>query len=142
MLWTVFRQPKIGDIYLMMFTGSESEQHGYRPGLVFQNNTGNEYSPNIIALPLTSSIKKRNQPTHVFISSKDTGLKMDSIVLCENPERMSKKKIGCYITTLPKHYMAMVAEASILASSAISFVDPERLLYLWYKASELNTTAA
>lgn len=52
------RVPQIGEVYLMKFGGSGSEQSGWRPGVVFQNNMGNAYSPNIIALPLTSSLKK------------------------------------------------------------------------------------
>ena len=95
------RQPQIGDIYLMHFGGSGNEQRGWRPGLVFQNNLGNLHSPNIIALPLTSSIKKSNQPTHVVIPAEGTGLAKDSMVLCENPERMSKDRLGNYLTTIP-----------------------------------------
>lgn len=87
------RQPQIGDVYLMQFGGSGSEQNGWRPGIVFQNNIGNAYSPNIIALPLTSQIKKANQPTHVVLPAKETGLRKDSMVLCENPERMSKDRL-------------------------------------------------
>lgn len=132
------RKLRIGDVYLMNFGGTGCEQHGWRPGIVFQNNVGNAHSPNIIALPLTSSIKKAGQPTHVFISSKDSGLRKDSIVLCENPERMSKDRIGNYLTTLSKEDMARVAAASILASSAISFIDPDVLLSLWQKALSLN----
>lgn len=134
------KQPLIGDIFLMKFTGCGSEQCGWRPGLVFQNNIGNTYSPNIIALPLTTSIKKRSQPTHVFVPCKGTGLMNDSIVLCENPERMSKDRVGRYITKLPRYYMARVAAASLLASSAISFLDKETLLLLWQKAMTLNAT--
>ena len=61
------RYPRIGDVYMMRFSGSGNEQTGWRPGLVFQNNTGNYFSPNIIALPFTSSIKKSEQPTHVLV---------------------------------------------------------------------------
>lgn len=135
------RQPKIGDIYLMRFGGSGSEQSGWRPGLVFQNNVGNKYSPNIIALPLTTAIKKCSQPTHVFIPSEGTGLRADSMVLCENPERMSKEKIGQYITTLPDEYMAKVAAANLLSSAAISYIDPDTLLSLWQQAIALNEPA-
>ena len=134
------RQPQIGDIYLMHFGGSGNEQRGWRPGLVFQNNLGNLYSPNIIALPLTSSIKKSNQPTHVVIPADGTGLAKDSMVLCENPERMSKERIGNYLTTIPAQYMSKVAIANLLASSAISFNDPDVLLSVWQKAIALNST--
>lgn len=135
------RQPQIGDVFYMRFGGSGSEQGGWRPGLVFQNNLGNTYSPNIIALPLTSHLKKTNQPTHVVLPADKTGLARDSMVLCENPERMSKERIGNYITTLSTEYMAEIASANILASSAIAFIDPEALLSLWQQAISLNAAS-
>lgn len=131
---------RIGDVYLMQFSGVGSEQQGWRPGLVFQNNVGNHYSPNIIALPFTTAIKKVNQPTHVFVPREGTGLLKDSMVLCENPERMSKEKIGRYLTSLSDEYMAKIAEANLLASSAISFIDPGHLLEIQRKAISLNAT--
>ena len=132
------RVPQIGDIFLMKFSGSCNEQNGWRPGLVFQNNTGNVYSPNIIALPLTTAIKKTGQPTHVVIPAAENGLKKTSMVLCENPERMSKEKIGQYITTLSNDDMKKVVSANLLATSAISFLDVESLTTIWKKASALN----
>lgn len=123
---------------MMKFTGSGNEQSGWRPGLVFQNNVGNSYSPNIIAIPLTTSIKKANQPTHVVVYANDSGLLKDSMVLCENPERMSKANIGKYITTLSDKYMKQIAEANILASSAIAYLDMSALQVIWEKAIALN----
>lgn len=131
--------PQIGEIYMMRFGGSANEQTGWRPGLVFQNNVGNAHSPNIIALPLTSVIKKAQQPTHVVVKANNTGLKMDSMVLCENPERMSKERLGDYITTLSDEYMKEVAEASLLSSSVISYLDIEVLVSIWKKAVALNS---
>lgn len=133
------KQPKIGDIFYMNFSGSGSEQNGWRPGLVFQNNIGNIYSPNIIALPLTSSLKKIDQPTHVVLPAIETGLRLDSMVLCENPERMSKDRIGDYIVTISDDYMKLIAKASLLATSAISFVDLELLTAIWHEAIKLNS---
>lgn len=132
------RQPKIGDVYLMKFTGNGNEQCGWRPGLVFQNNKGNTYSPNIIALPMTSALKKTSQPTHVVLPADETGLAKDSMVLCENPERMSKERLGNYLTSLPKEYMSKIAVANLLATSAIAYIDPEMLLSVWQKASAFN----
>ncbi len=126
----------------MNFGGQGNEQKGWRPGLVFQNNLGNQHSPNIIALPLTSSLKKSNQPTHVVIPADGTGLVKDSMVLCENPERMSKERMGTYLTSIPAEYMAKVAVANLLATSAISFIEPDILLTVWQKAIMLNATVA
>ena len=125
------KHPQIGDVYMMRFGGEGSEQSGWRPGLVFQNNKGNIYSPNTIVLPLTSAKKKLNQPTHVFVRAEDSGLKLDSVVLCES-----------YITTLSDSYMQKVAVANLLASSAISFLDIDALYSAWEKASMLNAAPA
>ena len=132
------RIPRIGEVYSMYFDGIGSEQGGWRPGVVFQNNVGNTKSPNIIALPLTSSLKKLGMPTHVLVQSSDSGLKYDSVVLCENPERMSRDRMGRYITTLSDRYMKEIAAASLLATSAISFLDKESLLQIWERAIKLN----
>lgn len=136
------RQPQIGDVYLMNFGGQGNEQKGWRPGIVFQNNIGNKHSPNIIALPLTSSLKKSNQPTHVVLPASETGLAKDSMVLCENPERMSKERLGNYLTTIPEEYMAKIAVANLLATSAISFIEPDILLMVWQKSLMLNAAVA
>lgn len=134
--------PRIGEVYSVYFTGSGSEQSGWRPGVVFQNNVGNKNSPNIIVLPITSSLKKLNMPTHVLVKSEDTGLFVDSMVICENPERMSKTKLGKFITKLSDEYMSKIAEASLLATSAIAYLDEESLLRAWRKSRQLNAVTA
>ena len=136
------RKIQIGDVYLMKFGGEGNEQQGWRPGVVFQNNTGNAYSPNIIALPLTSSLKKREQPTHVVLPAEEIGLVRDSMVLCENPERMSKEKMGKYLTKIPDEFMAQIAIANLLATSAISFINPEILTQVWQQSLQLNAVAS
>ena len=133
--------PKIGDVYCMYFNGTESEQSGWRPGVIFQNNTANTHSPNVIALPLTSSLKKLYLPTHVLVRAEDSGLKYDSVVLCENPERMSKRKIGKYITSLSNQYMEQIATASLLATSGISYLTKESLIQTWERTIQLNDVA-
>lgn len=133
------RTPRIGEVYMMRFDGTGSEQSGWRPALVFQNNIGNTYSPNVILLPLTSKLKKSNQPTHVVIPAEGTGLARDSMVLCENPVSVSKDKLGRYLTTLPDEYMSKVAEAHLLATSAIAFINPAVILALRERAARMNT---
>lgn len=125
----------------MCFEGSGNEQSGWRPGIVFQNNVGNLHSPNLIALPLTTSMKKLDMPTHVLVSSKDTGLRFDSVVLCENPVCISKSKVGKYITILPDFYMKKIAIAYLIATSAISFMELSDLVGVWEKSIRLNDTS-
>ena len=135
------KTPRIGDVYLVRFEGSGSEQTGVRPAVVFQNNMGNLHSPNVIVLPLTSKYKKPNQPTHVIVPADGTGLKLNSMVLCENPVCISKHKLQKYMTTLPQEYMAKIAEANLLASSAICYIDPTILKGLWERAARMNSVS-
>ena len=133
--------PVIGDVYLMKFDGTGNEQKGLRPGVVFQNNVGNAHSPNIIALPLTSAIKKTAQPTHVIVYAADSGLQKDSMVLCENPEKMSKTKLVKYIGHLSDEYMRKIATANLIATAAVSFLTIEDMLAVWKKSVQLNCAA-
>ena len=133
-----YRTPKIGEVYMTMFEGSGNEQSGWRPALIFQNNTGNTHSPNVIVLPLTSKLKKVNQPTHVVIRASESGLVKDSMVLCENPTSISKNRLGKYLTTLPSEYMCMIARAHMLATSAIAFIDPNMIQSILEQSLRLN----
>lgn len=132
------RIPKIGEIYMMEFDGTDHCQAGKRPGIILQNNVGNANSPNIIAVPLTSCLKKRNMPSHVVIPAAETDLARDSLALCENPTCLSKTAIGFYITTLPEKYMKDVAKAIMIAIGAISFLDEDELSGVWRTTKKLN----
>ena len=133
------RTPQFGDVYLVRLDGTGSEQSGLRPAVIFQNNIGNAYSPNVTVLPMTSRIKKSKQPTHVVIRSGDSGLLRDSMVLCENPVCVSKEKLGSYLATLSIEQMSMIAEANLMASCAIACIDPELLIGIWQRAAKLNS---
>lgn len=123
---------------MMEFQGVGSEQSGVRPGIVVQNDVGNRYSPNVIVVPMTTK-KKHRQPTHVWLAAKENGLPRDSTVLCENPERMSKTRLGAYVTHLPDETMKKVATAYLTATSLVSFLDRDELLFLWEQAKVLNS---
>lgn len=132
--------PKIGEVYAMKFEGHGSAQQGWRPGIVFQNNVGNMYSPNLIAIPLTSSIKRLDMPTHVFVPAS-CGLPRDSMALCENVCCMPKDSVGTYITTLPDDIMSNIAVANLMASASISYLNLNQLVSAWQQASKLNQVA-
>lgn len=134
------RDIKIGSVYYMKFDGDYSEQFGWRPGVVIQNNIGNKYSPNIIAVPLTTSMKKLQMPTHVVLSKSDSGVINDSVVLCENPQRVSKHKIGSFISNLPEKYMKEIAVACAVSMPLISFLDEQSLVRLWGSVKKFACT--
>ena len=100
-----------GDMYIVNLNPFKgSEQGGTRPVLVLQNNTGNYYCPTLIVAPLSSKIKKRNQPTH-FLLKKGRGLFMDSIVELEQIKTIDKSRVQRYIGKITKKQMAGIENA-------------------------------
>ena len=70
-----------------------SEQGGIRPVLIIQNDTGNKYSPTVIAAAITSQTGKNRLPTHIEIGSQENGLKSDSVVLAEQIRTIDKSRL-------------------------------------------------
>jgi len=70
-----------------------SEQGGIRPVLIVQNDTGNKYSPTVIAAAITSQTGKNKLPTHIEIGSEENGLKSDSVVLTEQIRTIDKSRL-------------------------------------------------
>ena len=86
---------KRGDIYyadLSPVVGSE--QGGIRPVLIIQNDTGNRYSPTVIAAAITSQTGKARLPTHIDLPVDGScGLSRDSIILLEQVRTLDKKRL-------------------------------------------------
>lgn len=80
-----------------------SEQGGFRPVLVIQNDIGNHYSPTIIIAPITTKGSiKANVPTHKELN--DTcGLPKKSIVLLEQIRTIDKSRLKNYVGQISIH---------------------------------------
>ncbi|MDF2635117.1 MAG: transcriptional modulator of MazE/toxin, MazF [Pelosinus sp.] len=103
---------KRGDIYyanLSPVVGSE--QGGHRPVLVIQNDVGNKYSPTIIVVAITSQISKAKLPTHVEITTKQSSLEKDSVILLEQLRTIDKRRLKEKVSHLSEDIMGMVDES-------------------------------
>lgn len=74
-----------------------SEQGGVRPVLIVQNDLGNQSSPTVIVVPLTSRPKRLRQPTHVLIDPPEGGLTLPSQALCEQVRTLEKTRLTAYL---------------------------------------------
>ena len=65
-----------GELYYAdLSKGVGSEQEGYRPVLIIQNDVGNKYSPTVIVAAVTSKVGvKPKLPTHYFLEAGTIGL--------------------------------------------------------------------
>jgi mRNA interferase MazF len=98
-----------GDVFFanLGFSGS-SRQGGVRPIVIISNQMCNRYSSIVSVVCLTTSKTKAHIPTHVSLSALETGLKKDSICLCEQPMTIAKSDLREFVTTLSTEKMKMV----------------------------------
>ncbi len=114
---------KRGEIYyadLSPVVGSE--QGGVRPILIVQNDTGNKYSPTVIAAAITSKLTKAKLPTHIELSEGECGLAKNSVILLEQirtlDKRRLKERIGeLSIPTMHKVNVALLISLGFNASN-------------------------
>ena len=76
-----------------------SEQRGFRPVLVLQNDRGNQYSPTTVVAAITGKPKKTKLPTHYMLPAMH-GLYIPSVVMCEQIRTVDKSRLQTYIGTL------------------------------------------
>lgn len=102
-----------GDVYYAdLDPGIGSEQRGYRPIVVIQNDTGNKHSPTTIAAIVTSSLKKK-LPTHVHVAEIESGLSEDSIVMLEQIRTIDKQRLGMLIGHVSQSTMKLIEDAAM-----------------------------
>ena len=106
---------KRGEVYFAHLGDSAcnigSEQDGYRPVLIIQNNIGNKYSPTVIAACMTTKIYKADIPTHVRLNRLDYGLTEDSLVLCEQIKTIDKVRLRNKLAVLNPFDLSRVDKA-------------------------------
>ena len=101
-----------GDIYFAELNPVQgSEQGGTRPVLIIQNDVGNTYSPTTIVLAITSQLNKARLPTHVELSSIESGLQRDSVILAEQVRTIDKSRLKQKVTALKVPTMRRIENA-------------------------------
>lgn len=97
--------------YADLDLGIGSEQRGFRPVIVLQNNVGNNYSPTTMIAPITTKrYKGKRQPTHVGIKQLRK-LRPNSIILLEQIRTVDKSRLKGFICMLNEKEMEDVDKA-------------------------------
>ena len=117
-----------GDMYYAdLGRGIGSEQEGYRPVLILQNNTGNKYSPTVIVAAISSKVDaKAKLPTHYLLQAEN-GLELPSLVLLEQLRTIDKKRLGAYIGHLEEKHIRRINHALAVSVGLVEEV-PENLI--------------
>ena len=101
-----------GELYYAdLGKGIGSEQEGYRPVVIIQNNMGNKFSPTVIVAPVTTNHEaKAKLPTHCDIGS-ESGLDTSSVILMEQLRTIDKKRLGHYVGRLNRTQLRQLNQA-------------------------------
>ena len=92
-----------------------SEQGGVRPILIVQNDTGNKYSPTVIAAAVTSKMNKAKLPTHIELCANEYGLVKNSVVLLEQIRTLDKRRLKERIGEVSESTMKKVNAALLIS---------------------------
>jgi len=87
-----------------------SEQGGFRPVLIIQNDTGNRFSPTVVIAPLTGKTKRTEMRTH-YPLPVGSGLEVPSIVLLEQVRAIDKRRLDKRIGRLNEKIMKGIDRA-------------------------------
>ena len=104
-------EPSRGEIYFADLNPVlGSEQGGFRPVLIIQNDIGNKYSPTVIISAITSQIQKARLPTHVELPARISNLEKDSVILLEQIRTIDKRRLKKRVAKMDSDIMAQVDE--------------------------------
>lgn len=114
--------PLIGEVYFVNFPETEGMIKGWHPGIICQNNLGNRYGPNVIAIPVTSKTDRLDILSNVLLPVPEVGLYHTSMAMCGSVQTVPKRAVGDYITMLPVEYMKKIARACAVAMPLIAYL--------------------
>lgn len=92
-----------------------SEQGGFRPVLVIQNDVGNKFSPTVIIAAITSQLSKAKLPTHIELNKEKYNLLKDSVVLLEQIRTLDKRRLVNKVSSLDGLVMQQVDVAMMIS---------------------------
>jgi mRNA interferase MazF len=99
---------KRGEIWLANLDPTRgSEQAGTRPVLLFQNDTISKYTTTVLAIPLTTNLRRAALPSCMTIAQGEGGLASDSVALCHQLRVLDKARL--------QRKLGTVSQATILA---------------------------
>ena len=132
-----------GDLYYAnLGQGIGSEQEGYRPVVIIQNDIGNTYSPTTIIAPISrQNNSKAKLPTHYPIEPI-AGLAQPSIILFEQIRVIDKQRLERKLGTLPDSHIHAMNKALLVSVGILSSEKRIRLCLCRTCANQLYGSGA
>ena len=98
-----------GEIWLAEMDPTRgSEQAGTRPVLILQNDLINQFTTTVLALPITTNLRRAALPSCVKIAKGEGGLEHDSVVLCHQLRVLDKTRLQRKLGTVSQQTLSAV----------------------------------
>ncbi len=111
---------KRGEVWLADLNPTRgSEQAGTRPVLVFQNDVVSKFMATVLAIPLTTNLRRASLPSCVQVSKNEGGLTSDSVLLCHQLRVLDKMRLQRKLGSISQQTLAAV-EACVMLTMGIS----------------------
>jgi mRNA interferase MazF len=110
---------KRGEVWLADLNPTRgSEQAGTRPVLVFQNDMMSKFTTTILAIPLTTNLRRASLPSCVRVCKNEGGLTSDSVLLCHQLRVLDKMRLQRKLGSISPQSLAAV-EACVMFTMGI-----------------------
>jgi mRNA interferase MazF len=96
-----------------------SEQAGVRPVLIFQNDAINAFTTTVLAIPMTTNLRRASLPSCVRVAQGEGGLSSDSVLLCHQLRALDKTRLLKKLGSVGEPTMAAV-EGCILFTTGMT----------------------
>jgi mRNA interferase MazF len=98
-----------GDIWLANLDPTQgSEQAGVRPALIFQNDVIAKFTTTVLAIPLTTNLRRAALPSCVTLTKGEQNLPNDSVALCHQLRVLDKTRLIRKIGQISKQTLISV----------------------------------
>lgn len=100
---------KRGEVWLADLNPTrDAEQAGTRPVIIFQNNAINKFTTTLLAIPLTTNLRRAALPSSVLITQGEGGLNQDSVALGHQLRVIDQTRLQKRIGALTPATMATI----------------------------------
>lgn len=98
-----------GEIWLADLNPTRgSEQAGIRPVLIFQNDLLNKYTTTVLAIPLTTNLRRAALPSCLLILKGEGGLAQDSVALGHQLRVIDRSRLQKKLGTVGQQTIATI----------------------------------
>ncbi len=109
-----------GDIWLADLNPIRgSEQAGIRPVLIFQNDAISKFTSTVIAIPLTTNMRRAALPSCTRIAQGEGGLLQDSVALGHQLRVLDKTRLSRKLGTVSEATMLAVEKCVLFTLGTI-----------------------